>query len=77
MEARPALARREGRREGDSAADALDEAAADGEPEAGALPDLLRRDERLEQTVANRGGHAGTGVLDNNLDELRGRSATA
>ena len=46
----------------DVAAGLLDDAVDRGEAEAGAAPDLLRREERLEDLLHHLRRHAGTGV---------------
>src|SRR5207249_4605684 len=47
-----------------AAAERVDDAVADREPEAGALPDRLGREERLKQLGFVVGGNAGAGILD-------------
>src|SRR6185437_13890132 len=57
----------------DVAAGLLDEAVHLAQPKAGALPELLGGEERLEGAIDYLAGHAGAGVADANGDVLAGR----
>ena len=49
-------------------AELLDDPVDRGQPEAGALADLLGREERLEDMLAGLAVHADAGVADGELD---------